>query len=94
MHILTLKPTTTAKEVAQLKDLDPLKKRYLSRRVCALCEHPADVPGCGNFYEACPEDVRVERRERCLNEYKPRPRKKDNHEQTDGQQGQPAPSAE
>lgn len=36
MHILTLKPTTTAKEVAQLKALEPLQKRYLSRRAaCA-----------------------------------------------------------
>jgi len=72
MHILQLPPTTTASERAQLARLSKNQLRYLSRRACALCDWPLDRAACGSAYEACPESIRIERRARCLEQYKPR----------------------
>lgn len=76
LHIYRMQPTTTEREQAQLDGLDKYQKKYLSRRVCWLCEWPLDRKGCGTYggMEACPEDARVERRDKCLAEYKPRPK--------------------
>ena len=49
------------------------ERRYLSRRVCGLCEMPIDRDNCGSIYgPPCSEEVRRDRRARCLSEYKPR----------------------
>jgi hypothetical protein len=52
--------------------LTRLQKRYLSRRICWLCEQPLDRDWCGAIYEQCPEEVREERRLDCLKHYRPR----------------------
>jgi len=72
LHILRAPATTTADEKAQLSKLTKLQRKYLSSRCCGLCDKPLDETGCGGIYEACPEQVRIDRRERCLAEYKPR----------------------
>lgn len=64
------------REREQLAGLGRYQRRYLARRVCGLCELPLDRAGCGGIYEACPEDVRIERRRRCLDEYRPRPQRR------------------
>lgn len=77
LHILRVPPTTTAQEKAQLAELDKYQRRYLSRRMCALCDHSLDQPGCGACMgPACPEEVRIERRMRCLAAYRPRPNRR------------------
>jgi hypothetical protein len=73
IHILRAPKTTTDKEKAQLESLDKYQKKYLSNRCCGACEKPLDQVGCGSFYEACPEQTRIERRSNCLEQYKPRP---------------------
>lgn len=59
-------------ENEQLKALTKNEKRYLSRRGCGLCEQFLDRPGCSSIYGGCTERERVDRRERCLKQYKPR----------------------
>lgn len=49
------------------------ERRYLSRRCCGLCEMPLDRDRCGSIYgPPCTKEFLAERRERCLQEYKPR----------------------
>lgn len=80
IHILRAPETTTEAEKEQLAGLDKYERRYLSRRVCGLCEWPLSEVGCGAYLpgpdceavEACEEQLRIDRRERCLKEYKPR----------------------
>jgi len=59
-------------EKEQLKRLTRNEKKFLSRRVCALCEHPLDREGCSAIYGHCSEETRLRRREKCLATYKPR----------------------
>lgn len=72
VHILRPLATTTAREREQIAALDRYERRYLAMRECAWCDQPMDRPGCGAIYEACPEQVRINRRKRCLDEYQPR----------------------
>jgi hypothetical protein len=55
-----------------------LERRFLSRRVCGLCERSLDridTPrDCGAIGDRCSDDVISERRQRCLETYKPRTR--------------------
>ena len=61
------------KEKEQLAALTPLQRRYLSRRLCWLCDYPLNRTGCPEGVDPCTEEVRIERRKCCLKEYKPRP---------------------
>jgi hypothetical protein len=72
--MLRVPEQTTAKEREQVNALSKLEKRFLSRRCCGLCDHPLDQAGCSAIYEACPEELRMDRRTRCLKTYKPRRR--------------------
>ena len=76
VHIYRAAETTTEAETEQLAALDKYQRRYLSRRSCMACEWPLDRPGCGTYGEypanPCAEDGRIDRRARCLEEYKPR----------------------
>lgn len=73
IHILRAPYTATAAEREQLAALDKYQRRYLSRRVCALCEHRLDHVGCGACLgPPCDEATRVFRRAQCLKQYKPR----------------------
>ena len=72
IHILRAPKTTTTAEREQLSVLDKYQKRYLSRKCCGACDHPLDQVGCGSFYEACDEQVRIDRRNNALSNYKPR----------------------
>lgn len=76
IHILRPPTTTTEQEREQLGNLDRYQKRYLSRRVCGLCELPLDRVGCGAVYEACSEVTRLRRRRLCLKKYRPRPQRR------------------
>lgn len=76
LHILRAPETTTKRESEQLEKLDKYQKRYLSKRCCGLCDHPLDQIGCGSFYEACPEQTRIDRRDNCLQKYNPRRRRR------------------
>ena len=57
-----------------IRELAKNARRYLSRRVCWLCDQPLSRDVCAAFYETCTEGVRKLRRESCLAEYKPRKR--------------------
>ena len=48
------------------------EKRFLSRRVCAWCEHRLDWPGCGAIFERCTPEQQEKRRTDALKTYKPR----------------------
>jgi len=87
IHILRAEETTTAKEKEQLATLDKHQKKYLSRRFCWGCEWPLDNAGCGAYggMSACPESSRIERRERCLAEYKPRYNRRKKVKSTDAE---------
>lgn len=51
------------------------EKKYLSRRVCAWCEHRLDWDSCGAIYEQCSATLRAKRIVECLKNYKPRARR-------------------
>jgi hypothetical protein len=51
-----------------------LERRYLSRRVCALCDTPLDRGWRGAIHESCWEKVRERRCTDCLKHYRPRRR--------------------
>ena len=61
----------------QLAKLTRNARRYLSKRVCWMCELPLDRAGCGSYGGAppCPWKSRWKRRRLCLQDYKPRTRK-------------------
>ena len=71
-HILRAPETTTEAEKEQLDKLDKYQKKYLSRMCCGLCDLQLNQIGCGSFYKPCSESLRIERRAKCLKEYKPR----------------------
>lgn len=49
------------------------EKRFLSRRVCGLCEQPLTRKDCGAMlFPKCSAEVIADRRARCLKTYKPR----------------------
>lgn len=60
------------KEKAQLDSLSKNEKAYLSRRECALCNQKLNLRFCGDFYGQCSALIRIEKRIKCLKEYKPR----------------------
>jgi len=63
----------TITEKQFLANLTKKERRYLSGRICRLCELPIDRKGClAISTNACTEQSRNERRMRCLREYKPR----------------------
>lgn len=66
-----------------MDDLTKNQRRFLSRRVCALCDMPLDRDGCGAIFQQCSEQVRKDRRERCLATYKPRTRRPTQEERED-----------
>ncbi len=72
IHILRPPKTTIDKEKEQLASLDKYQRRYLKKWCCGLCEISFNNAGCGSPYEACPEEIRIQRREKCLKGYKPR----------------------
>ena len=78
IHISKAPDCETGKEEKQLASLDRYQKRYLKRFVCALCDHPLEMSGCGGFLEndwstgACSEKKRIDRRNDCLSKYRPR----------------------
>ena len=57
-----------------IKELTENARRYLSRRMCWLCDQPLSRDDCGAIYEKCTVGIRNLRRETCLAEYKPRKR--------------------
>jgi hypothetical protein len=61
----------------QLKRLNKLERRFLSRRCCAGCDHPLDRTGCGTYggMPPCTWRGRLRRRRNCLKTYKPRQRR-------------------
>lgn len=61
----------------ELRKLTKHEKRFLSRRICALCEIPLSRDCCGAIFHGanCTPDSRTKRREACLATYKPRERK-------------------
>lgn len=61
------------KDEKHLKSLDRFQVRYLSRFACMWCDYPLNLPGCGAIYKACNNQARINRREKALKEYKPRP---------------------
>lgn len=64
---------TRKDEEAALKALTKNERKFLSRRACALCEHPMHRPGCGAMYgHGCTAELRIDRMKRCLKTYKPR----------------------
>lgn len=71
---MSLAPETTiTEELLQLGRLDQYERRYLSSRICGLCEHPLDRVGCSSYlFPACPESVRIQRRANALKHYTPR----------------------
>lgn len=84
LHICRSRPTTDYDEQAILDSLDKHQRRYLSRRVCGGCEKPLDRAGCGAYPDTyypedgepinlqCAQQIRVQRLENCLAEYRPR----------------------
>jgi hypothetical protein len=61
------------------------ERRYLSGRVCMLCDMPLDRENCGSIYgPPCSEEVRNARRAKCLAGYKPRSRTSNTVQQTNG----------
>lgn len=73
IQIIKTPKTSDEKEKIQLSTLGRLERQYLSRRVCALCEHRLDLPGCGVLFDdPCQEDIRIKRRNKCLSKYRPR----------------------
>jgi len=50
------------------------EKRFLSRRVCFLCEQKLDRVGCGSPFVnmRCSPEVMETRRQNCLKTYRPR----------------------
>lgn len=76
LHILRPLATTTEREKEQLAGLSKNERRYLSRRGCGGCMRPLHQLGCGDFWHACEEETRIERRKKCLAAYRPRKRRK------------------
>lgn len=60
--------------MAETVRLSEAQRRFLSRRVCALCEIPLHRDICGAVYgrHLCTQAVRDKRRADCLATYKPR----------------------
>lgn len=59
--------------MAETVRLSEAQRRFLSRRVCWLCELPLNRDGCGSVYGgACTQEIRDKRRADCLATYKPR----------------------
>jgi hypothetical protein len=52
--------------------LTKLQKRFLSRRICAWCDHRLDWPGCSAIYSKCSPAEQEKRRRAALKTYKPR----------------------
>ena len=76
LHILRPPATKTDEEKGQLAKLDKYQRRYLKKFCCGLCDFSIDAAGCGSHWEACPEEVRINRRAKCLENYKPRPERR------------------
>ena len=55
-----------------VESLTKLERKYLSRRLCMLCEARLDRDHCYAIYETCTKENRDQRRADCLTEYKPR----------------------
>ena len=62
--------------MTELKYLSHNEKRFLSRRVCWLCEQRLDRNECLAFIGRCTPEQMAERRRKCLETYKPRRREK------------------
>ena len=57
--------------------MTPLEKRFLRRRVCALCEQRLDRDSCAALFSPrCSPELIAERRRKCLETYKPRPNRR------------------
>jgi hypothetical protein len=57
----------------RLADCTRLQKRYLSKRVCWLCEIPLDSDYCGAIWgDRCSRETVEKRRADCLAHYRPR----------------------
>jgi hypothetical protein len=70
-HVVAL---SGGKDARALADLTPAEKRFLSRRVCWMCEQRLDQDVCLTRYEEwrCTPEQMAERRRKCLETYKPR----------------------
>lgn len=56
-----------------LSSLDKHERRYLSCKICGLCEKHLHRPGCGSMWETpCNHEVQIRRAKDCLKYYKPR----------------------
>jgi hypothetical protein len=50
--------------------------KYLSKFGCLWCDHSLAKAGCSGMYDnPCTDEVRIARRKKCLENYKPRKRK-------------------
>lgn len=58
----------------QLSSLSKNEKRFLARRVCALCDMPLNRKGCSGIYYQCSAETRIQRRINCLKTYRSRKR--------------------
>jgi len=55
------------------------ERRYLSYRICGLCELPLHRDYCGASYGKCTAEQMDTRRRKCLQEYRPRHKKSLEH---------------
>jgi hypothetical protein len=59
-----------------MQKLTRLERRYLSRRICWLCDQRLDRTVCLAFHEPrCTREQMHERRLKCLEHYRPRQRR-------------------
>lgn len=57
---------------ADLAGLTNGQMRHLAARMCFLCEHRLNRPGCSALYGRCSNAVAAKRQADCLASYKPR----------------------
>lgn len=75
-HVSTLARQTWDAVNVRLSKCDRHETRYLSRRICGLCETPLDRGICGKipFFgddKACTEEQRIARIDNCLEDFEP-----------------------
>lgn len=63
----------TAKE--HWESLSKNEKRFLKNYVCGWCEHGLDNNLCYDSNSLCSDEKIIERRKKCLKNYKPRKQK-------------------
>ena len=78
IHISRVIPQENEAVKAYLAGLDKYQLRYLKRWGCGFCDASLAGSFCGaiqwdGLVTACSEDKRIQQREECLQNYRPRP---------------------